>query len=108
MSVTALPEALLPANPSLSETEYGYRVAVDVTGFALEDLRVEIDAHELTIHGEAETVRLDESVRLPFDADVEWPAALYEPGSLEVHVPKLGSCSRGRREVEIALKHRLA
>jgi HSP20 family molecular chaperone IbpA len=108
MSVTALPQALLPANASITETERGYVVAVEVPGFALEDLRVEIQGHELAIHGDAGRRRLDQFIRLPFDADVEWPAALYEPGRLEVHVPKLGACGLGRREVEIVPKHELA
>jgi HSP20 family molecular chaperone IbpA len=104
MTVETSPEALLPTTAPITETELEYRVAVEVPGFAPADLRVEIEDHELTIHGEDASHRLDRSIQLPLDADVEWLAALYEPGLLEFHVAKLGPSALGRRPVEIAVR----
>ena len=101
MSVQALSEALLPANATMVETESEYLVDVDVSGIARGDLDVEIEDHVVTIHGESASYALDESIRLPLDADVEWPRALYEPGRLELHVPRFSSCNLGRRPIEI-------
>jgi HSP20 family molecular chaperone IbpA len=105
MAVLAVGESLLPANATMRETDVEYVVDVDVSGFALSDLHVEIEDHVVTIRGESLGYALDESISLPLDADVEWPRALYEPGQLELRVPRLGSCNLGRRPVEIHLRN---
>ena len=71
MAVQAATAVLLPANVTMTETDVEYLVDVDVSGFAPAALDVEIEDDELTIHGESMTDALDESIRLPFDADVE-------------------------------------
>jgi HSP20 family molecular chaperone IbpA len=107
MAVQAPLEALLPANATIKETEIEYVVAVDVSGFGLADLRVEIEDHDVTIHGGSSSHTLEESIRLPVDADVEWLRALYEPRWLELHVPRLDPCGLDRRPVEIDVKHQV-
>ncbi len=104
MAVQAATAVLLPANVTMTETDVEYLVDVDVSGFAPAALDVEIEDDELTIHGESMTDALDESIRLPFDADVEWLRALYDKGRLEVHVPRLGSRGLGRRPIEIVVR----
>lgn len=104
MALQAATAALLPANAIIEESDLEYLVDVDVSDFALADLDVEIEDHEVTIHGESTAGALDESIDLPPDADVEWLRALYDAGRLELHVPRLGSCRRGRRRVEIAVR----
>lgn len=89
----------------MTATEREYLVAVDLPGFALATLDVEIEDHQVTIHGKRPSDGLEESIALPFDADVEWLRALYEPGRLELHVPRLGTHGLARRPVEIGLRH---
>lgn len=107
MSVMEAPRTVLPHSATLGETETEYIVALDVAGYTLEDLQVEIEDHEVTVLGAAWDRHLDESFRLPHDADVEWARAFYEPGLLELRVPRLGSCGTERRSVEIAVRRRV-
>jgi HSP20 family molecular chaperone IbpA len=104
---TDAPRTVLPRSTTLGETETEYVVMLDVTGYALDDLHVEIENHEVTVLGDSWDRRLDESVRLPRDADVEWVRAFYEPGQLELRVPRLGTCGDERRPVEIEVRRRV-
>jgi HSP20 family molecular chaperone IbpA len=92
--------------PSLRIGKSGteYVVDVDVSGFALGDLSVEIEDHEVTVHRDRS--KLDESFALPRDADVEWLTAVYEPGKLELHAPRV-TTSTGKRRVQIGVRHRV-
>jgi HSP20 family protein len=103
----------LPAAATVIENEHEYIVTLDVPDFALSELTVELDDDEVTVVGEQGgpsgdafrlRERLEESFRLPGDADSEWLSALFEHGTLELHAPKLASCSTGRRTIEIVRK----
>ena len=99
--------SMIEAPPaSLGATETEYVVDLDVTGFTLPDLHVEIEDHEVTVHGEAAERELEESIRLPADADVEWVRASYLPGLLELRAPRLRGCESGPRVIEIT-RHRV-
>jgi HSP20 family protein len=116
IEATRPPQALSPS-VTVNETETEYLVVLDVSDFTREELTVELDGDEVTVVGEqrvsAEDAevpfrlheRLEESFRLPEDADSEWVAALYEHGMLELRAPKLGSRLSGRRAIEIKQKN---
>lgn len=107
MSVIEAPRTVLPRSATLGETDTEYLITLDVTGYTLDDLRVEVVDHEVTVLGDSWDRRLDESIRLPRDADVEWLRAFFEPGRLELRVPRLGSCGEERRPVEIEVRRRV-
>lgn len=80
-----------------AETETEYLVTLDVGPLAPDELSVVVDDHLVRVEG----VGLDEAVRLPADADVEWLRALYEPGLLVLRAPKLPPVAHDRRTVEV-------
>lgn len=96
----------------VTETEQGYQVEAEVPGLKPEELRVEVDAGLLRIHGESrrdeeETAgtrgsrrgRLDYQLRLPSDVDPEKVEADLDHGLLTVRLVR--SEPSGRRQVEI-------
>lgn len=107
MTVMEAPRTVLPRSATLGATETEYVVTLDVKGYALDDLRVEIENHEVTVLGKAWDRHLDESFRLPRDADVEWLRAFHEPGSLELRVPRLHTGEEQRRPVHIEVRRRV-
>ena len=80
-----------------AETDTEYLVTLDVGRLEPCDLSVVVEDHLVTVEGEG----VDESVQLPVDADVEWLRALYEPGVIVLHAPKLPHAEHDRRTVEI-------
>jgi HSP20 family molecular chaperone IbpA len=80
-----------------AETETEYLVTLDVGLLQPAELSVVVDDHLVSVEG----VGLDEAVELPADADVEWLRALYEPGLLVLHAPKLPPAAHDPRTVEV-------
>ena len=116
IEATSPPHALSPS-ATVNETETEYLIVFDVSDFAQDELTIELDGDEVRVVGEhpvsagdAEVPfllreRLEESFRLPKDADSEWLTALYEHRMLELRAPKLGTCPSGRRMIEIKHRH---
>ena len=104
----------LPPHATVAETDAGYVIELDVADFTQRELRVELDDGFVTVTGEQlgppedEGLpfrlheRLEETFRLPDDADGQRVEAFFEHGTLELNVPKLGS--GGRRIVPILCK----
>ena len=83
------------------ETETEYLVTLDIGLREPDELSVTVQDHMVTVEG----VGLDEAVRLPVDADVEWLRVNFEPGHLLLHAPKLPPPEHDRRMVEIVGSH---
>ncbi|MBH5333952.1 Hsp20/alpha crystallin family protein [Streptomyces pactum] len=94
----------------LEETEDAYLLQVELPGVRREDVTVELNAGELSVHGEVRereragvlrsgtrrTGRFDHRVSLPRDTDAEHVTAELRDGVLTVTVPK-AERSRPRR-----------
>lgn len=93
----------LAPSVSVREDPTSYVIELDVSDFLPSSLRVEVEGDEVTIFGRS----FEEVVLLPRDADVEWLSAVYDEGRLELRAPRLGSCSSGRRNVEIVTRQRV-
>jgi HSP20 family molecular chaperone IbpA len=90
----------LPPHAHVTETPEEYVIELDVSDFTQPELTAELIGSELTVRGdqlEDETdqglafrlhERLEESFRLPADADVDALKVFYAHGSLEIHAPK--------------------
>jgi HSP20 family molecular chaperone IbpA len=87
----------LPPHASVSEEPGEYLIELDVSDFALGDLTVEVVGSRLVVQGEqlgdedgikpfALQERLEETMRLPDDADPQRIRAIYKHGTLELHV----------------------
>jgi HSP20 family molecular chaperone IbpA len=89
-----------PFHAWVSEGADDYVVALDVSEFTERDLAVEVLGHVVFVRGdqqetEGDTLepfrlheRLEESFRLPDDADVERTRAFYRRGTIEIQVPR--------------------
>jgi HSP20 family molecular chaperone IbpA len=90
----------LPPHAHVTETPEEYAIELDVSDFTQPELTAELVGSELKVRGdqlEDETdqglafrlhERLEESFRLPADADVDALKVFYAHGSLEIHAPK--------------------
>jgi HSP20 family molecular chaperone IbpA len=90
----------LPPHAHVTESPAEYVIELDVSDFTQPELKAELVGSELTLRGdqlEDETdqglafrlhERLEESFRLPADADVDALKVFYAHGSLEIHAPK--------------------
>jgi len=90
----------LPAHAHVTETPEKYAIELDVSDFTQPELTAELIGWELWVRGdqledEADNgvafrlhERLEESFRLPADADVDALKVFYAHGSLEIHAPK--------------------
>jgi HSP20 family molecular chaperone IbpA len=90
----------LPPHAHVTETPEEYVIELDVSDFTQPELTAELVGSELKVRGdqlEDETdqglafrlhERLEESFRLPADADVDALKVFYAHGSLEIHAPK--------------------
>lgn len=90
----------LPPHAHLRELDDEYVVELDVSDFTERELSVDLLGSLGTVHGDQlETPeddarafhlheRLEESFRLPDDADTEHLAVFYKHGTLELHVPR--------------------
>lgn len=106
----------LPAHASVREDAGKYVIELDVSDFTERELGVEALAPRLTIRGDQlETAedfgrafrlheRLEETFRLPDDADADQIKVFYRHGTLEIHVPRK---RLGPREVTIERKSSL-
>ena len=103
----------LPAHANVRDDGREYVVELDVSDFLESELAVDVLGFRVSVHGDQvqeqdeETVafrlqeRLEESFRLPDDADPDRLRAFYAHGTLELHVP--------RRELEprrVPIEHR--
>jgi HSP20 family molecular chaperone IbpA len=103
----------LPAHANVREDGREYVIELDVSDFLESELVIDVVGPRVTVHGDQvqeqdeETVafrlqeRLEESFRLPDDADPGLMKAFYAHGTLELHVP--------RREIEprrVPIEHR--
>ena len=88
-----------PPQAEVVETVDHYLVELDVSAFAQEELHVELDGDLVSIVGAQDEVggeepafrlheRLEETFRLPTDADPHGVTALFEHGRLDLIVPK--------------------
>jgi HSP20 family molecular chaperone IbpA len=103
----------LPAHANVRDDGHEYVVELDVSDFLESELAVDVLGLRVSVHGDQvreqdeETVafrlqeRLEESFRLPDDADPDRLKAFFAHGTLELHVP--------RRELEprrVPIEHR--
>ncbi|HEX5800293.1 MAG TPA: Hsp20/alpha crystallin family protein [Gaiellaceae bacterium] len=91
----------LPAHANVREDAHEYVVQLDVSDFTEAELEVETIGQRVTLRGaqreaaaDAEEAfrlheRLEESFRLPDDADAGAITAFYVHGTLELRVPRL-------------------
>jgi HSP20 family molecular chaperone IbpA len=90
----------LPAHANVREVDGEYLIELEVGDFAESELTVEALGRRLTVRGDqVETAeddgkafrlheRLEESFRLPDDADVGKTKVFYKHGTLEIHAPR--------------------
>jgi HSP20 family molecular chaperone IbpA len=90
----------LPAHANVREDPCEYLIELDVSDFTENELAVEALGAQLTVrgdqqetmedHGEAFRLkeRLEESFRLPDDADAGHIKVFYKHGTLEIHAPR--------------------
>jgi HSP20 family molecular chaperone IbpA len=90
----------LPAHANVREEADEYVIELDVADFTESELSVEALGPRLTLRGDQrETVedggeafrlheRLEESFRLPDDADADHTKVFYRHGRLEIHAPR--------------------
>jgi HSP20 family molecular chaperone IbpA len=90
----------LPAHANVREEAGEYLIELDVADFTETELSVEALGPRLTVRGDQlETVeddgkafrlheRLEETFRLPDDADADQTKVFYKHGTLEIHAPR--------------------
>ncbi len=83
-----------PRHISVHEEAAEYVIEIDVSDFTCEELEVEATGHRVTVHGDRAASngkpfvlheRLEESFRLPDDAEGDRVSAFYTHGTLEIH-----------------------
>jgi HSP20 family molecular chaperone IbpA len=91
----------LPAHANVREEPTQYLIELDVADFTESELSVEAIGPRITVHGDqSETVedegkafrlheRLEETFRLPDDADPDQIKIFYKHGTLEIHAPRI-------------------
>jgi HSP20 family molecular chaperone IbpA len=91
----------LPPHAHLQELEDEYVVELDVSDFTERELEVEVLGLLVTVRGDQLAApedgapafrlheRLEESFRLPDDADVEGVRVFYKHGTLGIHAPRM-------------------
>ena len=89
-----------PAHANVREDACGYVIQLDVSDFLESELTVEVVGQRVTVRGAQEEEpgddtaafrlheRLEESFRLPDDADADLIYVFYEHGALAIHVPR--------------------
>lgn len=90
----------LPAHANVREERGEYVIELDVADFTEEELDVELVGRRLTLLGDQRETpedrgepfrlheRLEESFRLPDDADVDGITVSFEHGTVEIHAPR--------------------
>ena len=90
----------LPAHANVREDEGEYVIELDVSDFLERELAVDVVGPRVTVHGDQveeqtdEAVafrlreRLEESFRLPDDAEVDRIEVVYTPRALEIRAPR--------------------
>jgi HSP20 family molecular chaperone IbpA len=95
-----------PAHVHVDETEREYVIELDVSDFTEDELTVDVLGRQLTVRGDQLAPppengavfgfreRLEESFRLPDDADVDAIRVFCKHGKLELRVPRARQESR--------------
>jgi HSP20 family molecular chaperone IbpA len=90
----------LPAHANVREDACEYLIELDVSDFTESELTVEALGPRLTVRGDQQETaeddgkpfrlheRIEESFRLPDDADADQIKVLYKHGTLEIHAPR--------------------
>ena len=90
----------LPAHANVRDDDQQYVIELDVSDFLESELAIDVVGPRVTVHGsqvqeqDEETVafrlqeRIEESFRLPDDADPDGLKAFYRHGTLELRVPR--------------------
>jgi HSP20 family protein len=103
----------LPANANVREDDCEYVIELGVSDFLESELSVDVVGLRVLVRGEQveeqdeETApfrlreRLEETFRLPDDADPDLITALYAHGTLELHVPRTKLAPR-----QVPIEHR--
>ena len=90
----------LPPHAHVHEEHGEYLIELDVSDFTESELAIEARGPQLTVRGDQlETTeddgrafrlheRLEESFRLPDDADADHVKVFYKHGTLEIHAPR--------------------
>lgn len=98
-------------------TEAQYEINLELPGVSLEDIKIDVHDHNLTVHGEKRTEREEKgktyffsertfgafqrSFRLPPNVETEKITAAFKDGVLTVRVPKAGAPPESSRRIEI-------
>lgn len=89
-----------PAHAKVREDACEYLIQLDVSDFTESELSVEAFGPRLTVRGDQLEIaeddgkafrlheRLEESFRLPDDADADQIKVFYKHGTLEIHAPR--------------------
>src|SRR5512134_2404097 len=89
----------LPARATVRDDGDEYVIELDVSDFLVTELAVDVVGQRVTVHGDQvqepgdDNValrlheRLEESFRLPDDADADQLKVFHAHGALEIHVP---------------------
>ena len=92
---------VLPPLAHVREAPSAYLIELDVSDFTERELSVEALGKRLTVRGDQQEAakdegrafrlheRLEESFRLPDDADLDGTTVMYSHGTLEIHAPRL-------------------
>ena len=99
------------------ETEEEYIIIVEIAGIRQEDVRLSLEANQLTIHGirreidygeqrhyhimEVDVGPFERNIKLPKDVDREKITAVYKDGFLDVRLKKLVEPSTRTITIEI-------
>jgi HSP20 family molecular chaperone IbpA len=90
----------VPANANVREQPGRYVIELDVSDFSESELSVETVGPQLTVRGDQQPTkgdegkpfrlheRLEESFRLPDDADPDRTRVFYRHGTLEIQAPR--------------------
>lgn len=89
-----------PAHANVAEDGHQYVVSLDVADFTESELKVEVAGRTVRVHGEQEEMAedrgsplrlretLEESFRLPDDADPDGIDVEFAHGTLEIRIPR--------------------
>jgi HSP20 family molecular chaperone IbpA len=86
-----------PPHGKVVENDDEYVVELDVAEFTEEEIAVSVDGDVVTVTGDqvrspdewlSLSERLEESFRLPPDANAEALSVQFEEGALELHIPR--------------------
>lgn len=117
LSVAADSNATIFPNVDIVEDDDMYKVELEMPGLSEQDIKVSLDKHMLTVHGEKSVSQKDErknylrreidygcyerSIALPDDLDTEHAKASFKKGMLWVCIPKNPETLSKKRDLKI-------